>query len=169
MALPDTIGLKAGTAKVWANTGGDYAFTPTSLANDAGWQGAKGDLGVNWAQRQIVRLDVAMASAPTDASAVELYWCPSTSATAGTDNSGNLSGTDATVSNPDQIKRQLTFLGPLILSNALGTGVQKQHFSFYPIARYGFPVVVDKAGVAFSATASNQKVVVTPAIDEVIE
>jgi hypothetical protein len=169
MALPDTIGLKAGTAKVWASTGGDYAITLTSLANDAAREGVKGDLGANWALRQNVFVETKMASAPTQGNQVEYYWCASTSATAGTDNPGNLTGADASVSNPDQVKLQLIFLGPLNLSNGIGTGAQKTRFDLFPPTRYGFPVPVNKSGVALSSTAADHKITVAPAILEVVE
>lgn len=169
MALPDTIGLKAGTAISWTSSGGTYAVTLTNLANDAGREGAKGDLGVNWARQWNVLFESKPVSAPTDGVHLELYWCQSTNATAGTDNPGNLTGADAAVTSPDQTKRQLTYLGPLVISNALGAVVQRQRFDLFPLCRYGFPIVVNKTGVALSATGTDHKVTLTPAIDEVID
>lgn len=170
MALPDTSGLKAGTAITWINTGGTYALTLTSLANDAGRQGVKGDLGANWPVQCNVHFETAATSAATDGSPVELYWAASTSATAGTANPGsNLTGADAAVTAPDQVKRQLLFLGPLVLSNTVGTAAQSQRFTLFPPTRYGFPVVVNKSGVALSATASLHKITVTGIVDEIVD
>jgi hypothetical protein len=167
MALPDYAGLTAGTAKVWASSGGDYLYTATSVANDAARQGGKGDLGASWAREHNVAYETKMTSAPSNGKFIEIYWCESTSATAGTDNPGNLSGADGSVSNPDEIKLQLTYLGALPLSNATGTGVQRKNFSLFPRTRYGFPVSVNKGGVAHSDTAADHKFVVTPIRDEI--
>ena len=170
MPLPDTIGLKAGTPKVWAPAGGDHLFTITSLANGAAWQGVKGDLGANWARMYNVHVETAVATAAIDGNPVEFFWCSSTSATANLANPGGLSGADATVANIAAVKRQLTYIGSLWLGNALGTVVQQQRFPFFPATRYGFPVAVNgSGGVALSATAANHKFTITPAMDEVIE
>jgi hypothetical protein len=169
MALPDTILRIAGTPIVWASTGGTYAFAPTSLANDAGWMGGKGDLGAAWADEFNMHFETKVATAPTDGLAIEIYWCQSTSATAGTANPGGLSGVSGLVTAPDQVKRQLIYLGPLILSNTIGTGVQAVSRMLYPRARYGFPVIVNKSGVALSATATDHRITITPATYQVTE
>src|SRR5690349_5456224 len=105
MALPDQVGLKAGTTLTWLASGGTYSLTLTSLANDAGREGGKGDLGANWACQHSVLFETKCASAPTNGNAVELYWASSTSGTAGTSNAGgNLTGADAAVTAPDQVK-----------------------------------------------------------------
>src|SRR5688500_730802 len=100
MALPDTIGLTAGIAITWGSTVRTYALSPTRLRNDAGREGAQGDLAANWAGRHKVLFETKTASAPTDGNAVELYRCASATATAGSDNPGNLTGADAAVTAP---------------------------------------------------------------------
>lgn len=169
MALPDMIGLKAGTPIVWTSTGGTYAITLTSLAADAGREGSKGDLGVNWENTYNVMLEVKPTSSPSDATQVELYWCQSTNSVAGSDNPGNLSGADAPVTNPAEVKRQLTFLGALTLGATIGSVVQKQRFDLYPLCRYGFPVVVNKSNVALSSAGTDHKVTLTPAITTIMD
>lgn len=175
MALPDTIGLKAGTAITWTSSGGTYALDLTSLPGISvtGRSGAKGDLGANWAQLYHVLFQAKPLSAPTDGLALALYWCASTSATAGTGNPGNLSGTDATLSSTgslaSQTARQLKWIGDLSISNTQGAVVQTQGFEFTPPTRYGFPVVVNLLGVALSATGTDHKVTLTPAILEVAD
>src|SRR5215216_1253239 len=95
MALPDYSKYEAGTSITWINTGGTYALTLTSLANNAGRQGAKGDLGASRAKLWELVLETAVAVAATAGNEIEIYWASSTSATAGTDNPGGTSGTDS--------------------------------------------------------------------------
>jgi len=94
---------------------------------------------------------------------LELYWAPSPSATAGTDNPGGLSGTDATFNTtPDEYKQQLVYVGSIILSNNAATAVQKQVLELYPPCRYGMPVVVNKSGKTLGATATDHEVRLLP-------
>lgn len=165
MALPDYSDLDAGTAVEWSTTGGK-AITLTSLANGSGREGVKSDSWVDATKGKPevveVRFESAVAVAATDGSEVELYVGESDSATAGTDNPGNLTGADAALSNPDELKRQLVFVGSLVLSNVRGTNVQKQRFRFRPVCTYTIPLVVNKSGQALSGTAGNHKIVMTP-------
>lgn len=166
MALPDYIGLVAGAAITWINTGGDKVLTLTSLANDAARQGDKSATLVNgtYGMPEVldVRLESAVGSAATNGLEIELYIGESDNATAGDDNPGNLTGADGSLSNPDELKSQLNVVGSLILSNARGTNVQKQRFRYRPVCPYIIPVVVNKSGQTLSATAGNHKLVITP-------
>lgn len=168
MALPDFLKYEVGTSKSWKPSGGDYFFVITSLANGSAYQGQKGDLGVARARLWYVLFSTAVAVAATDGSEIDLFWAASPSATAGTDNPGNTNGLDNGLSNPSQVTKQLIFLGSLVLSNALGTGVQKQGFVFSPPTRYGMPVVYNRSGQALSATAGNHEVRLNP-IEEAVE
>jgi hypothetical protein len=165
VALPDYPTLVAGTPKTWASSGGDYALTLTSLADNAAREGAKGDFfDATFGLPEVldVRFESAVASAATNGKQIELYLGESDHATAGTDNPGNLTGADAPLSNPDELKAQLYMVGGLNLSNARGTNVQKQRFSVIPTCRYQVPVAVNKSGQALHATAGNHKIVITP-------
>lgn len=156
MALPDYIKFTEGTAKSWKASGGDYAITLTSVANGNGRQGAKGDLGAFWARTWVVMLVADLAAAGTNDTELELYSGESPSATAGTDNPGGLSGTDATFNTtPTEYKKQLTPIGGLAVSANAGTALQKQLFEFVPKCRYQSPVVVNRSGQALGATAGN--------------
>src|SRR4051794_18961377 len=126
MAVSNWFLNNTGTALSWKASGGDYAITLTSLANAAGRQGAKGDLGAFWARRWAILFSSALASAGSNGTALELYWAASPSATAGTDNPGSCTGTDAAFSNPAEAKLQLISLGIWPVSNAAGTAVQSQ-------------------------------------------
>lgn len=162
MALPDYSTIELGSEISWKSSGGTYAITLTSLANDAAREGAKGDLGATWEQEFLVALESAVGSAATAGKEVELYWGPSTSGTAGTDNPGNLTGADASLSNPDELKAQCQFVGSLVLSNARGTNVQRQYLTFRPPSRYGTPLVVNKSGQSLSGTAGNHAIRMWP-------
>jgi hypothetical protein len=162
MALPDYFKNEAGTAKSWKSSGGDYAITLASLTNGSAREGAKGDLGSAWARRWAVMLATSVGAAATNGNAVELWWGPSTSATAGTDNPANLTGADAALANPDEVKFQAIFIGALVLSNARGTNIQKVYFDFYPPTRYGTPFIVNKSGQTLGATAGDHEIRLTP-------
>ena len=169
MALPDYFKTEVGTAKVWQSSGGDYGITCTSLANGSARQGAKGDLGTPFAKRWRLTLEIKLTSAGTNGNEVEVYWAGSDSATAGTGNPGNTSGTDASLSNPSEVKRQLIPVGSLMVANSLGTGVQRQVMEFCPNARYGMPVLVNNSGVAFSGAAADTIITIAPLQDSVQE
>jgi hypothetical protein len=154
----------AGTAISWKSSGGTYALTLTSLANAAARQGAKGDLGASWAQRYSVLLTASVAVAAANGTAVELYWATSPTATAGTDNPGAATGTDAAFGTPVEYKLQLIYIGSLALSNNAGTGIQRQVFEFFPSCRYGMPIVVNSSGQALGATATDHEVRLTPTV-----
>lgn len=173
MALPDYNGLVAGTALTWASSGGDKVLTLTSLANNAAREGDKSptlvDGTMGMPELLEMRLESAVGSAATNGLEIELHVGESDSATAGNDNPGNLTGADAGLSNPDELKSQLNVVGALILSNARGTNVQKQRFRYRPLCPYIIPVVVNKSGQTLSGTAGNHKLVVTPYYRKVID
>ncbi len=157
--------LVAGAAKTWQSTGGDYALTLTSLANNSAREGAKGDFyDATYGLPELIewRLESAVASAATTGLALELFAGQSDNATAGTDNPGNLTGADAALSNPDELKPQCTYLGALLFSNARGTNVQKQRFRQFNPLRYQIPLLVNKSGQALTSTAGNHKLIATP-------
>ncbi len=100
---------------------------------------------------------------------LELWWAASDSGTAGTDNPGNCSGTDATYNTtPSEVKLQLLFIGSLIMSNNRGTNSQSQYLSFSPPCRYGMPVVIDTTGQTLGGSANDTTIVFIPR-EEVIE
>lgn len=169
MPLPDTFRAQQGTPLTWRSTGGSYAIAPASLANNGGWQGGKGDLGATWAQRQHVLFTSSVATAAVAGNEIELWWSPSTSATAGTDNASNLTGVSGTLANADDVKYQSILIGSIILSNALGTAVQRQALVFYPPTRYGSPFIVNKSGVTLGATAADHTITITPSEDTIQE
>ena len=158
--------LTTGSAINWTPSGGTYALTLTSLATAAARGGAKGDLGTYWRRRWAVLFATAVGTAATAGNLVNLGWAGSPTATAGTDNPGGWTGTDASFGTPAELFFQLQFVGGLYLSNAAGTGVQVQMFELFPRYRYGGPVVYNLSGQTLSSTAANHEVRLVP-IDDV--
>lgn len=168
MSLPDYYKTEPGTPITWKASGGTYAITCTSLANGSARQGVKGDLGANWARRWKATLECKLNAAGTNLSEVEVYLSESTSATAGTDNDGGASGTDAALSNPSEVKHQMTPIGSIAVSNALGTGKQQQSWIFTPKSRYQSPAIVNNSGQAFTGTAADTILTLQP-LEELIQ
>jgi hypothetical protein len=163
--MPSYPNLQPGSAKTWINTAGTYTLTLTSLTNTSAREGGKGDFydaTFGYPEMLEVLFETAVGVAATDGNTVELWAGESDSATAGTNNPGNLTGADAGVTNGDQLRRQLNLVGALSLSNARGTNVQKQRFVYFPAQRYWIPMVYNASGQTLSGTAGNHKITVTP-------
>lgn len=154
-----------GTAQTWQSSGGTNVITCTSLAAGSAEQGAKsatfndGTLGNPIEYR--VKLVMQFTAAPTDGKEVEVWLGQSSSATAGTDNPGGMTGTDTsyTVSR----RFQLQYAGSLIGSNSIGTGVQQQSEFVVPrLELYLCPLIFNNADQAFDATALHTVLTITP-------
>ena len=167
-----TITRSVGTPKIWAvnatwapsnsswSTTPDYLITLAAIANGAGRQGAKGDLGASWNQIYIPVLRVETTATPTSGAAITLAWAPSASATAANDNPGGCTGGDAAFSDAD-LYNQLWILGSLNCDNAVS--VQQVYLGeFRPPTRYGMPVVWNASGAALDADNIQQGVILIP-------
>lgn len=158
--------LVAGTAIVWKNSGGDKALTLTSIADQAVREGDKSATLVDGTKGlpELLEffLESAVGSAATLGKEISLYIGESDSATAGTDNPGNLTGADATVTNGTEYILQLNFAGSLVLSNARGTSTQFQRLRYKPVQSYIIPVVYNNSGQTLSGTAGNHVLTMTP-------
>ena len=159
--------LVAGTAKKWTSSGGDHVLTGTSLASGSGRAGDKSATGdildatKGLAALLEVWVTTKVQAAPTAGNTVDLYLSFSDSATAGTDNPGNLSGADAALGNVDLLP-QMVFVGSVVMSNSAGTGAQQQRFLVQPQDQYVIPVLVNNSGQALSATGTDTAVWITP-------
>jgi hypothetical protein len=141
--------LTPGTALVWKNVSGDFAMNLKALANPGIREGSKSSTLVDGTKGfpEILEIvaETKLQVAPTAGNECPIYLGFSSSATAGTLNPGGLTGVDAAVGNADQLP-QLVFAGSLVLSNALGTGVQRQRFEVRPKAEYVIPVFQNSSG-----------------------
>jgi hypothetical protein len=156
--------------KTFKNSGGDAAISLASVANAAARQSAKLDLGATRAGAYKVRGNFELAATPTAGNTIDLYWAPSESGTAGTDNPGNVSGTDAAYSgyssNLTDSLKQLMFIGSFICTAQATTTVQSGYIGrFTPPSRYGSLVVVNNSGAAFHSTNTNQEITFSPIRD----
>lgn len=153
--------------------------TPTSsqiilagLADGAARQSAKVDLGANRATRYKVRAAFELAATPTAGDVIELYWAPSSSATAGTGNAGGVSGADAaytgTSSNLAASVKQLERIGTFVCVEDPTTFIQIAECGYFvPGARYGTLVVKNESAAAFHSDDVECHVVFDPIVDEV--
>jgi hypothetical protein len=153
----------------------DVLLTLSGVANGAGRQSSKVDLGANFADgfRVLGCVDYT-GETPTQGSSVDYYWLPSTSATAGNGNVAGNSGVDGAA--PDGALGSLTladfieladFIGSLYVHD--GASVQNGSVSprFYPSSRYGQLLVVNNGGDVFEADDVEAHQVFVPIIPEV--
>jgi hypothetical protein len=164
--MPEYSDLEKGTTITWLASGGTYALTLTSLTTNSGREGGKSGSLIDGTKGLPEFLEVilesAVGSAASDGLELELYFGESDNAAAGSDNPGNLTGADAGLSAPDELKRQCFFVGSLVFSNSRGTNVQKQRMRFRPLTAYIIPLIVNKTGQTLSGTAGNHRLAVTP-------
>ena len=166
------INVKQGADIVWKNSGGDYAITLASLADDAGRCGVKGDLAKNaetagrFASRFAVIAEFNLDVAPTAGEVIELYWAPSHD---NTTFPGGAVAADAAykVGDEEEWKKQLLLIGCVVVTADADSVVQTQVFVFAPPTRYGCPVVINKSGQALEGDDDDHQIAFTPLIDEV--
>lgn len=157
--------LTPGTALVWKNTGGDFAMNMKALATAGVREGGKSatlvDATKGFPELLEVVVETKLQVAPTAGNQCVVYMGFSASGTAGAANPGGLTGADSAIGNADQLP-QLAFVGALVLSNALGTGVQRQRFTIAPRAEYVIPVFQNSSGQTTSNVDGETVVTVRP-------
>jgi len=151
----------------------DVALTLASLANAAGRQSAKVDLGATRAAAYEVLGCVDFTDeTPTQGLSVDYYWLPSTSATAANGNVCGNSGLDAAA--PDGA------LGSATLADMIATGIFIGQLKVHdgacvqngfvgilrPTGRYGQLLLVNSSGDAFEADDVETNQVFNPIVDE---
>lgn len=159
--------LEPGTAVTWTSSGGTKAITLTSLANGAMREGAKSATLIDGAKGLpelcVFTLEAKVGSAATAGREISLFVGSSPSGTVGTGNPAGLTGADAAVSNPTEKTPQLTLVGSLVLSNALGTGLQRsQELRYRPLQPFVVPVVYNDSGQAMGSTGTDHVITMTP-------
>ena len=159
--------LVAGTTKKWTSTGADHVLDAHGVTNTNGRAGDKCStndiLDATKGLAALLELWVTckVQVAPTAGTTLDVYLGFSDSGTAGTDNPGQLSGADAALSNVDVLP-QLLYVGSVVMSNSLGTGVQAARFLVRPQDQFLIPVVVNNTGQTLSATGTDIAVWITP-------
>lgn len=177
-----------GTQFLFADHATDFGAAPTTAANSllAGTQtdvqldltgvaasggarhSAKMDFGATRARAYELLACIEFESAPADGGQVNFYWAPSPSGTAGTGNTGIVTGSDAAFTDTSGNLGELVFIGSLSVVNAVVSigyvGV------LYPTNRYGSLAVVNQASTAMrssSVAMDETHIVLTPIVDEV--
>lgn len=174
MALPDNALVQTGTEITFKSSGGTADITMTSVANAAGRQSTKADFGATRARYYDVFAEVELAATPTAGNLIDLYLGPSSSATAGTDNLGNLSGSDAAYtgysSNLSATVPQLIYIGSLVCTAQATATVQKGYVGRVQVPqRYGILAVVNNSGASFHSSASNVQFRFVPVADTITD
>lgn len=139
----------------------------TGLANAAGRQSNKVDLGAIRAPAYGVRAAFEIAATPTAGAVISLYWAPSASGTAGTGNPGAVVGADGAYagysSNLTASLKQLDFIGNFICTAQASTTVQIGEAGvLVPKERYGTLIVVNNSGAALHSDAAEINIVFDP-------
>jgi hypothetical protein len=152
----------------------EVVLTLSAVANGAGRQSAKADLGATRARAYecLAAVDFT-GETPTVGGTVDIYWAPSTSGTAATGNVAGNSGGDGAA--PDgalgsitlaEFIRQCIYIGSLIVHD--GASVQNGFVGVLaPTTRYGQIVLVNNSGDAFEADNVEMGVFLTPIVDEI--
>lgn len=157
--------LTPGTAVVWMNTGGDKAMNMKALATAGIREGVKSATLVDgtkgFPELLEITAETKLQATPTDGLECEVYLGFSSSATAGTDNPGGLTGADAAVADVDQLP-QLTYVGSIVMAGSLTTGVQRQRMVCAPKAEYLIPVFRNASGQTTTNVDSETKITVRP-------
>lgn len=149
----------------------DVQMETTSLADAAGRQSAKADLGAVRAPAYKVRAAIEFAATPTAGAVVSFYWAPSPSATAGTANPANVTGADAAYAgysaNLAASVKQLDFIGNFICTAQATPTVQVAEIGYMmPSQRYGSLVIVNSSGAAFHSDDAETHTVMDPVYTE---
>lgn len=165
---------QAGTAFTFKGSGGSAAITVTSLANAAARQSVKLDISAaspgdgTFATRFRIKAICDLAATPVAGNSIDLYWAPSDSATAGTDNPAGVSGTDAAytgiASDLTASLRLLLYIGSMTVT--ADVAAQSAYVGVFSMpARYGSLVLVNNSGAAFVANTTNTVITFTPLED----
>jgi len=150
----------------------DCQIILAALADGAARQSAKVDLGTERAQMYKVRAAFEMAATPSSGEFIELYWAPSSNATAGNGNPALVTGADAAYAgysaNLAASVLQLDLIGVFICTVQVTGVVQVAEVGiFVPTERYGSLVVKNESGAAFHSDDVECHVVFDPIVPEV--
>lgn len=151
----------------------DVTLTLSGVANGAGRQSNKTDLGATRAARYSVLIAVDYTGeTPTTTGHTSCYWAPSTSSTQANGNVAGNSGADGAA--PDgalgsitlgEFLRQCIYIGSLFQHDG---GVVQNGFvgTFSPPTRYGQMVVVNNGGDVYETDNVEMAVWMNPIVDE---
>ncbi len=191
MALPDQLVLQVGTQFSFADHATDFVggdaktslvqgsptnvqLDLTSVADTAGRESAKLDLGVSRAPAYSVMASLEFAATPVTGSIVELYWAPSPDSSAGNGNPMNIDGADAVspsgIGTLAELVKSCVYIGNFICTNDPTPAVQTAFIGILvPPERFGILLVKNESGAAFHSDAVELHVVFNPILEMVID
>jgi hypothetical protein len=145
----------------------DVQLSTASLANGSYRQSAKFDFGENWATEYQCRGAFELAATPTAGRTINCFLAYSQSATAGTGNSGNASGSDAAYtgysSNAAAAVLQLHQISAFVVTGQAAATVQEiEGWTFAPRGRYACLIVQNDVGSAFDSDDIQTHIVLNP-------
>lgn len=152
----------------------DVALTLSAVADAAGRQSLKVDLGAVRAERYAVFGCVDFTGeTPTQGERVDYYWLPSTHTTQANGNVVGNSGADAdapggAVGTPTlaDMKAMAQFIGSLTIHD--GASVQNGYIAtFSPAERFGQLLVINESGDVFEADDVEMHQVMNPIVKEI--
>jgi len=150
------------TAKVWKASGGDAAFTPTSLATNTGRQGAHLDLGTSARSRLFAwRAWIVPGATRVVGEAIRIYLKTSDGTSPDNDDGTG----DIAVSSSDKL-RNLRQIGAIVIDENAAVPMVASGF-IEVVARYVAPVFWNGTANTLSATAADFGFSLTPVPDEV--
>jgi len=175
MAINAAFRQKAGASDiVFKASGGSAAITLASLANTTSdstgaRESAKADFQVlgsgSDSAAQLYEVSAIfdwLTTAPTSGATVEIYFNPSNSATAGTDNQGGCTGADAgytgSTNDISIATRRLIYIGSFVASALAGADIKGIVGYIQIPTRYGSIVVWNKSGRLLHSTEGNKEI-----------
>lgn len=149
----------------------EVQLSMASVANAGFRQSAKFDFGENWAQEYQARGAFEIAATPTAGKSINAFLSYSQSATAGTGNAGNASGSDAAYtgysSNGAASVLQLHQISSFIVTAQATATVQViEGWKFTPQGRYASLIVHDDTGAAMHSDDVEIHIVLNPCVME---
>lgn len=151
----------------------DVQMQTASVVDNAAVQSAKFDLTVNWARQFAIRAALEFAATPTAKEWVEFWVAWSDDPTAADGNPGGVSGSDGAYtgysSNLDDSVVQLDRIGTFVVTAQATPTVQIAHCGFFfPKARYGTLVLVNRSGAATHSDDVENNISIQEIMDEAV-
>ena len=173
MAAGD-LGKTLGTPIKWLSTGGTYTHTWDSIATTNGAAGPKHTSALLYPEYELFFKAKTGGSAPAVGEYWSVYWCPSKSGTAATENAGKgglITGVDQGLTAPTASQlSNFQFIGQITFGASAGTATEYCLYKrFLPRELYGTPVVVNNTGQTWTTTASEIELWITPIIFNVAQ
>lgn len=157
--------INTGTPLIWKATGGDFAFTPASVANGAGRLGAVGDLGAfpraAWYRWYA---ETQCQATPTALRYVDLYLAWWNDPTGPAEPDGGVGASDAAFATANDL-RNLKWLGNIVVDAAAGNTVFQASGLVYLPVRHVSPVWWNATGAALTADDAEHVFKLTPVYD----